>query len=455
MKIENDIIAGISTPFAKGAISIIRLSGKGCIELINKIFKGTNLNKVASHTIHYGHIFDLRNNEVIDEVLVSVFLAPKTYTKEDVVEINCHGGIFITNMIYENIIDLGARPAEPGEFTKRAFLNGRIDLTKAEAVMDVIDAENKIAVKLANQGINGEIFELVKKYRNRLLDIIATISVNIDYPEYDDVEELTNELIFPSINNLISEMEILLNNSIGCKYLKEGINTLIIGKPNVGKSTLLNALTKEEKAIVTNIPGTTRDVIEAKVNLGNITLNLIDTAGIRNTTDLVEKIGVEKSIEKIKTADLILLILDSTTLLTEDEIKLMSEISNKPHFIIVNKCDILGQKNIEYELKDAIYISAHNKKDVEQLEKEIKDKIIKEIDTTSNLIYLGNSRQISKLKLALESLNEALETINKKDYIDFVDIYLREAYNYLGEIIGETSTDTLLNELFSKFCLGK
>lgn len=453
MKSEKDIIVGISTPFAKGAISIIRLSGAGCIQLVNNIFKGCNLTKVKSHTIHYGHIMDFKNEEILDEVLVSVFHAPKTYTTEDVVEINCHGGLFVTNLIYEHIINLGARPAEPGEFTKRAFLNGRIDLTKAEAVMDVIEAENKIAVKFANQGINGKIYNLVREYRNQILDIIATISVNIDYPEYDDVEILTNDKILPSISELLSKMDKLLKDSIGSTYLKEGINTLIIGKPNVGKSTLLNALAREEKAIVTNIPGTTRDIIETKVNLGSITLNLIDTAGIRTTEDIVEKIGVEKAKERIKNADLILMLLDGTTALTEDEKELLEKIKNKSHFVIVNKIDIMSE-NPGY-LNDAIYISAHNKNDIIRLEEAIKKKILKDIDTSSNSIYLGNSRQIAKLKLAIESLNEAIKVINNGDYIDFVDIYLRETYNYLGEITGDTSTDSLLNELFSKFCLGK
>lgn len=453
MEYENDVIIGISTAYAKAAISIIRLSGYGCIELVNKIFRGKNLNKVQSHTISYGHIVDLNNKNVIDEVLVSVFLSPKTYTKEDIVEINCHGGIFVTNYIYEELIKLGARPAEPGEFTKRAFLNGRIDLTKAEAVMDIINAENKNALKFANQGINGKIYHLVKEYRDKLLDIIATISVNIDYPEYDDVEQLTNESIKPKIEHILSELNKLLNESIGAKYLKEGINTAIIGKPNVGKSTLLNSLLNEEKAIVTNIPGTTRDVIEAKINIGNITLNLIDTAGIRKTDDIVEKIGVEKSQQMIDKADLIMLILDNTTSLTEDEIKLMEKIKEKPHLIVVNKCDENSLKN--ENLSNAIYISAQNKGDVYRLEDEITKIVLKNIDISVDSIYLANSRQIEKLRKAIQSLMEAMNGIKQKVYIDFIDIYLREAYNYLGEIYGETVTDSLLNELFSKFCLGK
>ena len=449
----NDIIVGISTPYAKGAISIIRLSGDGVIPLVNKIFKGKNLEKVNSHTIHYGHIIDSNTKETIDEVLVSIFKAPKTYTKEDVVEINCHGGVYVTNLIYENLVLIGARPAEPGEFTKRAFLNGRIDLTKAEAVMDVIDAENKTAVKFANQGINGDIHKLVHIYREELLNIIATISVNIDYPEYDDVEQLTNEEILPNIKSLVKKMKRLLKESIGAKYLKDGINTAIIGKPNVGKSTLLNALLKEEKAIVTNIPGTTRDVIEGKVNLGSITLNLIDTAGIRNTDDVVEKIGVERSFERLESADFILFMLDNTTALTADEKKLLNKIKEKPHLVIVNKNDIFSE--YKHEIEGALYISAHNFLDIKKLEEDIVKKVLKEVNINEGSTYLTNARQISKLQLAINSLDESLNAINNNAFIDFVDIYLKEAYNYLGEIVGDTATDSLLDELFSKFCLGK
>ncbi len=448
-----DIIVGISTPYAKGAISIVRLSGTGCIEVVNKIFKGKDLNKAKSHTINYGHIIDYNTKEILDEVLVSIFKAPKTYTKEDVVEINCHGGIYITNLIYENLVLVGARPAEPGEFTKRAFLNGRIDLTKAEAVMDVIEAENKTAVRFANQGINGNIHKLVKIYRDEILDIIATISVNIDYPEYDDVEELTNEKILPQISKLNDQLQKLLKESIGAKYLKDGINTAIIGKPNVGKSTLLNALLKEDKAIVTNIPGTTRDVIEAKVNLGNITLNLIDTAGIRKTDDVVEKIGVERSYERLESADFVLFMLDSTTALTADEKHLLTKVKEKPHLIIVNKTDL--KTDFNHKIDGAIYISAQNFLDINIIEKEIITKILKEVNISESSTYLSNARQISKLQSAINSLKEALIAINNGAFIDFVDIYLKEAYNYLGEIIGDTATDSLLNELFSKFCLGK
>lgn len=450
---QEDMIIGISTAYSKGAISIIRLSGDGVIELVNKVFKGANLCKVKSHTINYGHIYDNNKKEILDEVLVSVFRAPKTYTKEDVVEINCHGGLFVTNLIYENLVNLGARPAEPGEFTKRAFLNGRIDLTKAEAVMDIIDAENKTAIKLANQGINGKIYNLVREYRQELLDIIAVIDVNIDYPEYDDVEELTNDEVEPKLNDIVDKLEKLLKDSIGARYLKEGITTAIIGKPNVGKSTLLNALLKENKAIVTNIPGTTRDIIEAKVNVGNITLNLVDTAGIRKTNNVVEKLGVEKSKESIEKADLVLFVLDGSSKLTKEEKIIYEQIKDKPHIVILNKKD-LGT-NDTYKEFDYLNISAHNELDIELLEKQITEKVLKDIDLTNNSVYLGNSRQISKLTQAINSLKEAKKTIDNNTFIDFVEIYLRDAYNYLGEITGDTSTTSLLDELFSKFCLGK
>ena len=307
--ILDDTIVGISTAVGRGAISIVRLSGPDSIVLASKIFKGKDLNKVKTHTVHYGYIYNKENNEIIDEVLVSVFKKPKTYTKEDLVEINCHGGQLVTQMVVDQLVLLGARIAEPGEFTKRAFLNGRIDLAKAEAVMDIIDAENKNALKMANQGITGELSNKIKSERNKLLNVIMQIAVNIDYPEYDDVVELTQGEVLPIIKEVLKDIDLLLNTSKDAIKIKNGINTAIVGKPNVGKSSLLNALLKDDRAIVTEIPGTTRDVIEAKLNLGNFVLNLIDTAGIRETDDIIEKIGVVKSKEKIEDADLILMVL--------------------------------------------------------------------------------------------------------------------------------------------------
>lgn len=446
----NDVIIGISTSLAEGAISIVRLSGAGSIELVNKVFKGKDLTKVNSHTINYGFIKD--GDEVLDEVLVSVFKAPKTYTVQDVVEINCHGGLFVTNKIYELLVLQGARPAEAGEFTKRAFLNGRIDLSKAEAVMDMIEAENNSAVKMASRGLQGYIKRLVDDLRKRLLDIIATISVNIDYPEYDDVEQLTTEKITPEIQKIHKELVDIIEHSKSAKYLKNGIDTAIIGKPNVGKSSLLNALSEEDKAIVTNIPGTTRDLVESKINIGNVTLNLIDTAGIRETGDIVEKIGVEKSLEAVDKADLVLLVLDGSNELDDQDKVLLKKIKEKKHIIISNKRDLGVTKGIE---EDFITISTFDYNDIENLKEKIRNVV--EVNNIQNkdITYISNARQIEKFKLALDEINESLNEINENAFIDFIDIHLKAAWMYLGEIIGETSTDSLLDELFSKFCLGK
>ena len=449
----DDIIIGISTALADGAISIIRLSGNGSIELVSKAFKGKNLNKVSSHTINYGYIVD-ENKEIIDEVLVSVFRAPKTYTTQDVVEINCHGGLFVTNKIYELLILLGARAAEAGEFTKRAFLNGRIDLTKAEAVMDVIKAENNAALKIASRGLLGFIKRTVDDLRKRLLDVVAIISVNIDYPEYDDVEILTTSQIKPGIESIYNDVNNLLEKSKSAKYLKNGVDTAIVGKPNVGKSSLLNALLEEQKAIVTNIPGTTRDLVEAKINLGSVTLNLIDTAGIRETNDIVEQIGVSKSIEIIDKAELVLLVLDGSEKLTFEDLELIEKVKEKKHLIIVNKND-LGIKIDLNKLENPIIISTNNYNSIDELKNAILSLIKVENLKNKDITYISNARQIEKLNLAKIELEEALKEIDENAFIDFVDIHLRAAWMYLGEIIGETSTESLLDELFSKFCLGK
>lgn len=451
MKLFDDTIIGISTALSPSAISIIRLSGQEAISIVNKVFKGANLEKVEANTINYGHIVD--KQEVIDEVLVSVFKSPKSYTTEDVVEVNCHGGLFVTNQIYELLVLNGARPAEAGEFTKRAFLSGRIDLTKAEAVMDVIEAENKAALKIASHALDGKISQFVYKKREELLNIIATISVNIDYPEYDDVEELTNKDILPSLQKIKKELCEVLEYAKSAKLLKNGIHTAIIGKPNVGKSSLLNALLKENKAIVTNIPGTTRDIVEASINLDSLTLHLIDTAGIRKTTDVVEKIGVEKSVEQMNCADLILLVLDGSEEITVEDEELLKLVKDKQHVIIVNKIDL--PMKIEINDERVVYISTKREETIEALEKAIVNVLHLNHIYNKDITYISNARQIDKINLAIAALNEALETIQEEKTIDFVDIYIRKAWLYLGEIIGETSTDHLLDELFSKFCLGK
>lgn len=448
----DDTIVGISTAMGKGAISIIRLSGIDAISLVNKVFKGKNLLKVKSHTIHYGHIYN--KEELLDEVLVSVFKAPKTYTAEDVVEINCHGGSFVTNQILKLLLAEGARLAEPGEFTKRAFLNGRIDLTKAESVMDVIEAESKNALKLANKGLRGDITNLISQKQQELLDIIAVIAVNIDYPEYDDVEEMTNNKVLPKINKLIKELEDILGKSNTAEKIKKGIDTVIIGQPNVGKSSLLNALLREDKAIVTAVPGTTRDVIEGKLNLENITLNLIDTAGIRNTEDIVEQIGVNKSKEWLEKAELVLFLVDGSKELNEEDFRLYELIKNQNHIVIINKQDLELKVNPDY-FDNPIYISTKNNEDIDKLEKTIMKKVLDNELNIDDLTYVSNARQINKLRDAIKALKQAVTSIDEGIYIDFIDIYLQEAWNNLGDILGNVKDGSLLDELFSKFCLGK
>lgn len=455
MKLFDDTIIGISTALSKGAISIIRLSGDDAIKIVNKVFKGIDLSKVEPNTINYGHIVDFDSCQIIDEVLVSIFKAPKSYTKEDVVEINCHGGLFVTNKIYEQLVLLGARPSEPGEFTKRAFLSGRIDLTKAEAVMDVINAENSAALKIANSALNGKISTFVDQKRQELLDIIATISVNIDYPEYDDVEQLTNEDILPKLKTIKLELEDVLNNAKSAKLLKNGINTVIVGKPNVGKSSLLNTLIGENKAIVTNIPGTTRDIVEASINLGQVTLNLIDTAGIRITEDVVEKIGVEKSKEQINKADIILCVLDGSEPINEQDKEILNEIKNKCHLTIINKIDLEQKINLGEVDDNVLFISTKNNNTIKELENKILETLNLNNLFNKDITYISNARQLEKINFAIKALDEALTTIENEATIDFVDIDIRKAWLYLGEIIGQTSTDNLLDELFSKFCLGK
>lgn len=455
MKLFDDTIIGISTALSKGAISIIRLSGDDAIKIVNKVFKGIDLSKVEPNTINYGHIVDFDSCQIIDEVLVSIFKAPKSYTKEDVVEINCHGGLFVTNKIYEQLVLLGARPSEPGEFTKRAFLSGRIDLTKAEAVMDVINAENNAALKIANSALNGKISTFVDQKRQELLDIIATISVNIDYPEYDDVEQLTNEDILPKLKTIKLELEDVLNNAKSAKLLKNGINTVIVGKPNVGKSSLLNTLIGENKAIVTNIPGTTRDIVEASINLGQVTLNLIDTAGIRITEDVVEKIGVEKSKEQINKADIILCVLDGSEPINEQDKEILNEIKNKCHLTIINKIDLEQKINLGEVDDNVLFISTKNNNTIKELENKILETLNLNNLFNKDITYISNARQLEKINFAIKALDEALTTIENEETIDFVDIDIRKAWLYLGEIVGQTSTDNLLDELFSKFCLGK
>ncbi|HOC97423.1 MAG TPA: tRNA uridine-5-carboxymethylaminomethyl(34) synthesis GTPase MnmE [Bacilli bacterium] len=448
----DDVICAISTANTRSAISIVRLSGKGSIDIVNKIFRGKDLTKVKSHTVHYGYIYD--GDQMLDEVLISVFKAPRTYTKEDVVEINCHGGVFVTNKVLELCIVKGARLAEPGEFTKRAFLNGRIDLTQAEAVMDVIDAKNKETLKMSNYGLRGDIKRIIQEFRSKILEIILKIEVNIDYPEYEDEEQITKEYLIPSIKENIEEIEIIIAKSENSIKIKEGITTAIIGKPNVGKSSILNALLRENKAIVTDIAGTTRDVVEGSVNIGGLTLNLIDTAGVRQTDDIIEQIGVLKTQEVLEKAELIILVFDYSSKLDSNDLKIINLTKDKHVLTVINKKD-LPQK-IDLSLFDNyIIISAFDEKDIETLEKAVKKVCdIQQIDD-SEVKYVTSIRAITKLKKALQSLKEGLKALESGMPIDLASTDLRSAWQNLGEILGEVGSEELLDEMFSQFCLGK
>ena len=446
-----DTIVAISTSQGIGAISIIRLSGKESIEIVNKIVKNKNLNKLNSHTINYNHI--VNNDEIIDEVLISIMKAPRSFTTEDVVEINCHGGIATTNKILELLLLNGCRLAEPGEFTKRAFLNGRIDLLEAESVMDIINSKTENSLKLAINQLNGSTSNLIRNLRQDLLEILANIAVNIDYPEYEDIEEVTNKKLEKEIIKIKQKVNQILNDSKNSKIIKEGIDVAIIGKPNVGKSSLLNKLLDEDKAIVTDIAGTTRDIVEGKINLNGFILNIIDTAGIRKTTDKVEQIGVDKSKNLIDRADLILFLLDNNTLLNNEEKELLETIQNKKHIIIVNKTDL----ETKIDLKDENYIRMSTINNIGI--KELKERIIKlfELDKIeqSDMTYLTNARSIALLKQVKEKIEEIENSINMNIPISIIEIDLRNVWEILGKIIGEHYEDELIDQLFTQFCLGK
>lgn len=446
-----DTIVAISTSVGEGAISIIRLSGHDALNIASKVFT-KDLTKVDSHTIHYGFITG--NNEKIDEVLVSVMKAPKTFTREDIVEINCHGAIATTNKVLEVLLENGARLAEPGEFTKRAFLNGRIDLLEAEATMDLISSKAESARKISINTLTGETSNLIKNLRSELIKIISNIEVNIDYPEYEDIEVLTNESILPDIKKFKEKLEEIIKKSEDSKVIKEGIRVGIIGRPNVGKSSLLNSLLEEEKAIVTDVPGTTRDIVEGSLIVSGIPLNIIDTAGIRKTEDTVEKIGVEKSLKIIDTSDLLIYILNNNEEITEEEKEILEKTKNKKRIIVVNKIDLKTKLNKKL-LDSYIEISVKENIGIDKIKDEIKRLFnIGEI-STNDMTYLSNARSIALLKKSLNNINDAINEINNNNPIDIVELSLKESWNNLGEVIGETYTDELLDELFSRFCLGK
>lgn len=460
---EFDTIAAISTPKGEGAIHIVRLSGDEALTIIDKVYRQgkKKLSMVDSHTIHYGHIVDPKTEQVLDEVMVSVMRAPKTYTREDIVEINCHGGIVVVNKVLQLLLREGARLAEPGEFTKRAFLNGRIDLSQAEAVIDIITAKTDRSMSMAIQQLDGRLSTLIKALRDDIFEVLGEVEVNIDYPEYDDVEIVTTQKLKDCALKTKKELNRLLATAEQGKILRDGLSTAIIGRPNVGKSSLLNDLLREEKAIVTNIAGTTRDVIEEYANIHGVPLKLIDTAGIRDTDDVVEQIGVEKSRQALQTADLILLLLNQSEPLTSLDEELLTISRDMDRMVIFNKCDLeskLTEDDIRPFLKEeeTVYrISIKEHAGLDEMGEEISQRFFNGELNDSGEMYLSNTRHIHLLEQASEAMDEVLQSIELGMPIDLSQVDMVRAWQLLGEITGETVQDELLDQLFSQFCLGK
>lgn len=449
-----DTIAAISTSLGVGAISIVRVSGEEAISIVNNIFTGKDLTKVESHTIHYGFIKD--NEELIDEVLVTVMKSPKTFTTEDIVEINCHGGIISTNRILETLLTNGARLAEAGEFTKRAFLNGRIDLTQAEAVMDLIESKSDKARRQALGQLNGRVTNYIENLREKIKDILASIEVNIDYPEYYDIEVVTIDKIKKVSQELIKELEQLEKEAKNGRIIKEGIKTVIIGRPNVGKSSLLNSLLEQEKAIVTDIEGTTRDIVEGSISIEGVHLNMIDTAGIRKTDDKIEKIGVEKSISLMDDANLILLVLNSGEELTVQDKELLEKVDKNKTIVVLNKNDLDTSLKIE-DFKDYYVVSTNTKEKegISSLKQKIKELFNLEKLEEKDATYLSNARQIALVKETKKAVEDALTGINNDLPVDMITIDLKHAFDLLGEIIGQEYSEEIMDHLFANFCVGK
>jgi tRNA modification GTPase len=460
---EFDTIAAISTPMGEGAIAIVRLSGDEAITIADKLFRGVagkTLATVQSHTIHYGHLIDPKTELVAEEVMVSVMKGPKTFTKEDVVEINCHGGLVSVNRVLQLALNNGARMAEPGEFTKRAFLNGRIDLSQAEAVIDLIRAKTDRAMNVALGQMEGRLSRLISKLRQEILETLAHVEVNIDYPEYDDVEEMTHHLLIEKAHYVKAEIEKLLQTSQQGKILREGLSTAIVGRPNVGKSSLLNSLAQENKAIVTDIAGTTRDVIEEYVNIRGVPLKLLDTAGIRETEDIVEQIGVERSRQALKEADLILLVLNNSEELTLEDENIFKAVEGMDYIVIINKIDLPQKVDLERVRQLAgnhkvIQTSLLEDRGVDELEEAIAALFFEGNIEAGDLTYVSNSRHIALLNQAKHAIEEAIEGVESGTPIDIVQIDLTRTWELLGEIIGQSVHESLIDQLFSQFCLGK
>ena len=462
MQTEFDTIAAISTAPGEGAIGIVRISGDLAISIASSIYQcGTKqLEEQKTHTIHYGHIVDPKSGEVYDEVMVSVLRAPKTFTREDIVEINCHGGIVAINRVLQLVLRMGARLAEPGEFTKRAFLNGRIDLSQAEAVMDLIRAKTDKSMQLAMRQLDGQLSHLIQNLRQEILNTLAQVEVNIDYPEYDDVEEMTLQLLREKTQQVLQGIRALLNTASQGKILRDGLKTAIVGRPNVGKSSLLNVLLREEKAIVTDIAGTTRDTIEEYVNVRGVPLQLIDTAGIRETDDVVEKIGVERSRKALKEADFVLLLLNQSETLQEEDIRLLETTKGMKRIILFNKTDLPSKLSTEdiapyAQEEEIVTTSMLNKEGINQLEEKIAGYFFQGQMNERDATYLSNTRHIALLEKAEQALVEVQNGIEMEMPVDLIQIDFTRAWDLLGEITGDSVQDELLTQLFSQFCLGK
>ncbi|KRN14020.1 tRNA modification GTPase TrmE [Lactobacillus gigeriorum DSM 23908 = CRBIP 24.85] len=455
---EFDTIAAISTPIGEGGISIVRMSGEEAVQIANRVFKGKDLEKVPSHTIHYGYIVDPANDSMIDEAMVTVLRAPKTFTREDIVEINCHGGIVVTNHILQLLLANGARMADPGEFTKRAFVNGRIDLTQAESVMDIVRAKTDKARQVAVGQLVGGLHSKINELRQNLLDTLANVEVNIDYPEYD-ADQVTAKQMRAASETIIAKIDKLLQSAQEGTILRNGLATAIVGQPNVGKSSLLNYLTQSDKAIVTDVAGTTRDTLEEYVSVRGVPLKLIDTAGIHDTDDKVEKIGVARSQKALEQADLVLLLIDASQELNDEDRALLELTANKKRIIVLNKSD-LGQKVTPEEMKaisgsEVVATSILKEDNLSSLEDLIKQLFFSGIENSQDQILVTNQRQVGLLNKAKQQLKDVIQAVDDEVPVDIAQIDLTGAWETLGEITGDSAPDELINALFSQFCLGK
>lgn len=448
-----DTIAAVATTVGESSINVIRISGKDSINVANKIFS-KDISGALSHTVHYGFIME--NGEKVDEALLSVFKSPKTFTTEDIVEISVHGGSSSVNKVMELVLSNGARLAEPGEFLKRAFLNGRIDLTQAEAVGDLISSQTESSRKMALKGVDKTIYKMVNELKEKVLALIANIEVNIDYPEYEDAVLVTNDLIIKTINEVKDEINKLLRNSKKGLLIKNGLKIVIVGKPNVGKSSILNALLDENKAIVTDIKGTTRDIVTGELVIDGVKIDILDTAGIRETKDIVESIGVKRSVDAIDEADLVLFVVDSADGFTHEDNEVLNKIKDKEVLVIYNKNDkVKNYKNDNLSDYESINISTFDSDMISKLKDKIAEMFDLESIAESNYMYISNARQIALLNNCITIINDIENSVKNGELVDMVEIDVKKLWETLSEITGEVSSDDLLDEIFSKFCLGK